>query len=356
MTSMLKIGGKFVGDSHPVMFVAETGAFFGKDVGMALEYLNMSCEAGVDAFKTEILHDPDVVYKSSGLNLRYSTSKNTIDEDYRSFIERKTLPLSDYSSIFNQANNLNMPLIATVFDNIGVDFLKEHKASAIKISNNNMHNKPLIEYAASTKIPLIIDLGNIPLWMAERALNWVKSVDGNVMFNYHPGKNPASASIHNLRVINHLKDILGTPIGLSCHYQGDEILYAGIGAGINLIEKGVDFDPDRNEADLVSAASFDDLSKIVTKCKNCSLAMGENELFINEGLLDNVRTSLTASTIIKEGDVISKNNIMYSWPPLGASPSDWDLINGRQVLTTINKGDPIRLNDINFNNNKSDEG
>ena len=83
---------------------------------------------------------------------------------------------------------------------------------------------------------------------------WVR-VKGATMFNYHPAKAIAEGKDHQPKYINYFKKKFNTPIGLSCHYHGEELMYTAIGAGCNLIEKGVD-KAARKEADLVTAVSF----------------------------------------------------------------------------------------------------
>ena len=81
--------------------------------------------------------------------------------------------------------------------------------------------------------------------------------NAQLIFNYHPRFNPSSASDHDLNAIGRYQSLLQTPVGLSCHYSGTLLMFVAVGAGANLIEKGVDYDPNRKEADLVSACSFD---------------------------------------------------------------------------------------------------
>jgi len=335
-----------VADNEPVCFVGEVGAFFNKDIDLACEYLDMALEAGVDVFKTEILHSPDVVLSSSGGIVKYNTSRGVVEEDYRAFIERKTVSLSQYEILFDHGLKSGARIMATVFDNDGIDFLKNNGAVGIKISRNNIHHEPLIRYAAKSGLPIVFDLGDVPLWKAQRAQKWVHEEDGNVMFNHHPVNNPASPSDHNLSLIVKLKEIFKTPIGLSCHYDGDEILYAAIGAGVNLIEKGIDVDPDREEADLVSAASFNDLEKIVRKCKVCSEAIGEPQMNVKEERLDGVRTGLAAKTNLNAGDTLAVGNVIYSWPPKGISPEHWEIVSGRRLQRQVKKGHPITWDDV----------
>lgn len=342
----ISIGSHTISDKHPVCFVAEVGAFFNKDIKLACDYIDLAAQAGVDFFKTEILHTADVVLASDEVKLVYQTASGPVTENYRAFIERKVMSLDSYDQLFEHGQKRGLSLMATVFDSIGVDFLVRHKASAIKISRNNVNHEPLIRYAAQSGLPIIFDLGDVPLWVAQRALYWVQSEGGAAMFNYHPAKNPASAADHHLTLIPWLKSCLKTPIGLSCHYRGDEILYASIGAGVNLIEKGIDADPNRKEADLVSAASFIELEKIVQKCKRCSEAMGSANLVVQEERLDGVRVGVTATKDLKEGDVLSLSNVHFSWPPKGISPEYWFIVCGRRVRKAVKQGEPVTWGNI----------
>jgi len=342
----ISIGHHTISDKHPVCFVAEVGAFFNKDIGLAKEYLDLASQAGVDVFKTEILHTADVVLAGSDASFSYKTEAGLIEENYRAFIERKVVPLKHYAQLFEHGRKSGMPLMATVFDTIGVDFLVEQKAAAIKISRNNINHEPLIRYAAQSGLPIIFDMGDVPIWKAQRALCWVYNEGGNAMFNHHPVKNPASPEDHNLILIQWLKNVLKTPVGLSCHYKGDEILYAAIGAGVNLVEKGVDIDPERDEADLISAAAFSELSTIVSKCKSCSAAIGGDKLNVNEERLDNVRTGMAAKEDIYIGEELSFDKVTFAWPPIGISPDNWRVIEGKKLKKDIKKGQPIKWEDI----------
>jgi sialic acid synthase SpsE len=341
----ISIGSYTVSDNNPVCFVAEVGAFYNKDIRMAQDYMDMAAEAGVDFFKTEILHTADVVL-ANGAKFAYQTASGPVTEDYRAFIERKVVSLEGYEQLFERGRMCGMSMIATVFDDVGIDFLVTQKAAAIKISRNNINHEPLIRYAAQSGLPIIFDLGDVPLWVAQRALHWVQSEGGGAMFNHHPAKNPASASDHNLTLISWLKSCLKTPIGLSCHYRGDEILYASIGAGVNLIEKGIDADPNRSEADLISAASFIELADIVQKCKKCSAAMGDANLVVHEERLDGVRTGIVAKSDINEGEALSLSNIRYAWPPKGISPEYWSIVCGRRIRKAVKSGEPVTWGDL----------
>lgn len=346
MKNKFKIKNYNISDNNPVCFVAEAGSFFNNNLNLAKEYLHLSSECKVDFFKTEILHSANVVLKNTKNVFKYpsgKTGKVIISENYRKFIERKVMSLKSYEKLFDYAKKIKLPIIATVFDNIGVDFLKSYDAAAIKISRNNIQHKILIKYAAKSRLPIIFDLGNVPIWKAVRALRWVKESNGTAMFNYHPAKAIAEGKDHQLKYINFFKKKFNTPIGLSCHYHGEELIYTAIGAGCNLIEKGVDKNPARKEADLVTAVSFKKLSNLVKKVKDCSNSMiGNKNLIVNESKLKNTWMASVAKNDLNKNDKITYDNIIFSWPPKGILPEFVDSIVGKKLKKKIKKGQPIK--------------
>ena len=244
-----------------------------------------------------------------------------------------------------------LPIIATVFDEIGVDFLKFNNAAAIKISRNNVQHKVLVEYAAKSGLPIIFDLGGVTIKKALKALKWVYQNNGKAMFNYHPAKSLANGKDHQLNIINNLKKNFKTPIGLSCHYYGNEIIYTAIGAGCNLIEKGVDKNPERKEADLVTAVSFKNLSNLVKKVKDCSNSMiGKQDLIVNESKLKNSWMAAVSKKDLKKGYRIKYEDINFSWPPKGILPEFIGSVIGKKLIKNIKKYEPLKW--IHFNEKK----
>ena len=341
------IGNKIIGDGNNCRFVAEVGSFFNKDIDLAIEYLSLAAEAGVDVFKTEILHDPNICLDSANYKVTYKTAISSETENYRKFIERKVVKLSDYEKLLSHADTLGVPVMATVFDEKGLNFLQEHGGAAIKISRNNIRHKSLVSAAAKTKLPLIFDLGDVLESEAFAALE-LANRNGNtqVIFNYHPIFNPASANEHDLNSIRHYKNFLKTPVGLSCHYAGDLMMYVAIGAGANLIEKGVDHDPSRSEADLVSASSFRDLRSIVENIKFCSQALGNERPLVDKRRLKNVEPGLISSKEIRPGEVFTNENIAFAWPAQGINAEFVDLVTGMMANRYIKQGEIISWKDV----------
>jgi len=263
-------------------------------------------------------------------------------------------------AIFDFCKRSGVPFVATVYDLDGIDFLVEVGGAAIKIARDNINNFPLIRRAAQTGMPIILDAGvaymdevarAVRLAQAEGAdgviVNHHPGADG-VIVNHHPGANPAPPEVHNMRVMKTYKDALRIPVGLSCHYRGDEMLYLAVGMGANLLEKGVVDDPDRIDQDLVSAARLSDVKQIIQKVNNCWAAIGQFPARHKEPRDLSVRKGLVAKCPIAEGEIFGLNNVRFSWPPLGISVEQWDVIAGNRAGRDLGTHDVIRWSDVSF--------
>jgi sialic acid synthase SpsE len=346
----VNLGGVLVGDEYPTVFMAEVGTFFNQDIDLAIAYLNSIVQAGAQIFKTEILHDPEVCLPDSGIKAVYNYANGVTEEDYRQLIERKIVPLEDYDRLFTICQKLDIPFICSVYDTVGIDFLVEKGGAAIKFARDNVTNIGLIRYAAKTKLPILFDAGNLYLSELARAVELVReSGSGDVIILHHPAANPAPASVHNLRVMQTYKQAFRAPVGLACHYRGDEILYAAVAIGANIIEKGVVNNPNRNEQDVVSAAHIDELPDIVSKIRNCYEAMGQNVWEVKEPRDQMSWKGLTAKNDIARGEKLNIKNVGFAFPPKGIAADHWDLVDGKFASQDIAKGEVILWPDIREN-------
>lgn len=343
------LGGVPIGGGAPTVLCAEIGTFFNQDIDLARAYLEQVAAAGVPVFKTEILHDPDVCLRDTGLNCRFAHASGVELEDYRRLIERKTVPLAQYAQLFAQCRELRLPFIASVYDFEGIDFLVREGGAGIKIARHNIDHFPLIRHAAKTGLPLIFDAGVVYLHEISRALEAARA-EGNqeLIVNHHPGPSPAPAGAHNLRVIETYKRMFDLPIGLSCHYRGDEILYAAVGAGVDFIEKGAVEDPDRVEQEVVSATRLSELKTVVTKLRASWEALGSAQPSVKEPRDLSVRKGLIALRAIKEGDRLTLENVGFAWPPVGVPVAAWDFVSGQTATSALGPNQPIHWSDVQF--------
>jgi sialic acid synthase SpsE len=244
---------------------------------------------------------------------------------------------------------LKLPFIASVYDFEGIDFLVAEGAAGLKISRHNLTHLPLVAHAARSGLPVILDAGLCYLDELARTVQTAQreGVSG-LIINHHPGMQPTPPERHNLRVMQTWKQTFNVPVGLACHYRGDELVFASIGLGANFIEKGVVEDNTRVEQDVVSATNLADLPALWQRMRNCSAALGATLPQIDEPRNLNTRRGLVARRAITAGEMLTLENVGFAWPPLGIRVEDWESVAKRPAHRALAAGEVIAWGDVRF--------
>jgi sialic acid synthase SpsE len=345
----VKIGSYEVGETYPVRISAEIGTYFGKDLGLAKEYINVAKEEHCEFLKSEVLHDLSIIHDST-MTHTYLTDDGFKNENYRQLLKRKQNTLEEYEKIFSYAMDQGMPVIASVYDFEGVDFLKSIGAAAAKVATINIANRPLIEHCAKSGLPLIIDTGNAYLDEIASAVRWAEdSAVNGLVLHHRPDGSPCPPEKHNMRILKTLSETFGWPTGLSCHYAGDEMIYLSIGMGARIIEKPLYHKDDHDDQDTMYVMSFNDFREMVRKVRNCSLALGGYTRHELDPVKLSCRPCLVTKKHISKGSKLSWDNVRFAWPMAGISAEHWNDIEGRETLCNIKAGTPIQWNQIKIN-------
>jgi sialic acid synthase SpsE len=340
------LGSIAVGDGHPPVFVAEIGSFFKRDVDRAFDFLQRVVEAGAPIFKTEILHSADTVLADTGLLHNYAHAHGRREEDYRTLIEDRVVPLPRYQALLERCHQIGIPFLASVFDPKGVDFLVEMKAAAIKLARNYVDHHVLIRYAAKTGLPIILDVGETYFSETFAAAEIVRAAGAPLILLHHPGPNPSPAAVHNMRLIETYKRTLEGPVGLSDHYRGDLMAYVAVALGANMVEKGVVDDPDAAEADIVSAVRFSELKHIQSQMKLVWESLGDGRDHTQPSRNLSARAGLVAAVPLRRGESMTMDKARWSWPPLGISSEFWPLIENARLVIDVPAGKPLTWADF----------
>lgn len=342
----VELAGIKIGNNYPVAIAAEIGTYFGTDLGLAKEYIIFAKEVGVEFLKTEILHDLSIIHDAS-MTHTYNTYNGPKTENYLKLLARKRLSLEDYEKLFRFAKESRLPVIASVYDIKGVDFLVAMQAAAVKIASQNITHRPLIEHCAKSGLPLIIDTGNAFFHEIAEAVQWAETggVRGLIL-NHRPDGSPCPANEQNMRILRSIADTFGWPVGFSCHYDGDEMIYLAIGMGARLIEKPLYHKQIRDDQDTMFVLYYDDFREMVRKVRNCSVALGENFRRKQSASQLECRVCLVASKDIQKGTPLSLDNATFAWPMRGIPASNWNDVVGMVAVRDLKKGETIKWTDI----------
>lgn len=342
----VEIAGVKIGDEYPVCIASEIGTYFGKDIELAKEYVSVVKEAGAEFLKTELLHDLSILWDPS-MTHTYNTDFGPKTENYRSLLARKLVPLSEYEKLFKYSLDYGLPVIASVYDMKGVDFLVSVGGAAVKVASQNITNRPLVEYCAKSGLPFIMDTGNALFHEVAVAVQWAEDCGANgIILNHRPDGSPSPASEQNMRLIQSYAESFGWPVGLSCHYDGDEMVYLAIGMGAKLIEKPLYHKKERDDQDTMFTLHYEKFKEMVRKIHNCSMALGDGVRRKQIPAQLECRACLIATKDIRKGTPLGMDNVIFSWPMKGIPASHWNDVCGLNAARNIKKGEPIKWDDI----------
>ena len=142
----------------------------------------------------------------------------------------------------------------------------------------------------------------------------------------------------NLRAIQTLKDAFHCSVGYSDHTMGVEVPVAAVAMGAEIIEKHFTLDKEMDGPDHKASLNPEELKQMVEQALGDGIKQpNESEKQISEVVLKRI----VAATPIKEGEVLSADNMTVKRSTVGLKASLWDLVNGRIATCNYAIDEPI---------------
>jgi sialic acid synthase SpsE len=357
MTRQFSIGRYALSPDAPPVFFAEIGSYFNGDVKLAASMIKSILDAQQQvpdqpvALKTEILNDAEICLPGDTIETYAAKDGRTRQENYRTLIERKVVPLESYAGLFKLATDAGMPLVVSIYDFVATDFAASHGAAALKIPSSNLVHIPLIRHAAAKGLPLVIDTGRATIGEVHRAVSTARAAGcEDIVIQHSPDGHPALPKAHNLRILQTYLNTFGLPVGLSDHHVGLEALYLSIALGATVLEKGVHVAAEELDQDISHSAAIDDLPRILRSVHESWQAMGKparDPKSKIEGVIGtSQRQCVVAKQDLKAGSIISFDTVRFAFPCKGIPVEHWDLIEGWEVTSPVAAGTPVKWHNV----------
>ncbi|MEK9197498.1 MULTISPECIES: pseudaminic acid synthase [Bacillales] len=342
---MIKIGNKEIGRHTKPFIIAEMSGNHNHSLERALHLVDLAAEAGVDALKLQT-YTPDTI------TLDVHTGEFFISHDsnlwkgqslYNLYKEAYT-PWEWHEAIFNRAKEHGLLAFSSPFDETAVDFLETLNVPAYKIASFENVSIPLIRKVARTGKPLIISTGMATAAELDEAVRAARD-EGNeqIILLKCTSTYPATPANSNLATIPHMRELFGTEMGLSDHTMGVGVAVAAVTLGATVIEKH--FTTSREEGGVDSAFSMEphELKMLVEETERAWQSIGRIKYGPTEAEIASLehRRSLYIAQDLKEGDILTKENVRDVRPGLGLPTKYYDLVIGKAIKKDAQKGTPL---------------
>ncbi len=343
------IGDKIIDENSPCLISLEPGGTF-QSIDEAKKMIKISAESGADAikFQTFLPGDADRMMGKKDLKVNYDTSEGKQQELVYDALKRRELTKEEWKELVDYSKSQNILFITAPYFPETIDFLKEIKIDAIKVSKGDINNVLLIDKIAKTNLPIILD-GREKFSDVEKDVKICED-NGNsqIIIMHCPSGYPSENAGVHLKAIHGIQKKYDFPVGFADHSVGGIMNYAAVALGAKMIEKTITSDKTLNYVEHYMSLELDELEKFVKNLRAVESALGDPDIIFESRVSDDTRRSLVAKNDIKKGDQITENLLEFRRPgDLGIPVSQGFEIINKITLFDIPKGTSLKWNMFN---------
>lgn len=270
MPEVVDIGGRPVGDGHPVYIIAEIGLNHNGDVRIAKQLIDAAALAGCDAVKFQ-KRTPELCVPPEQREIQRETPWGIMT--YMEYRRRVEFGARQFAEIDRYCRSKEIAWFASCWDEPSVDFINSFEPPCYKVASASLTDDALLKHTAATGKPLIISTGMSTLDEIDRA---VSLLDPEKLLIAHATSTyPCQPEELNLRMIDTLKARYHCPIGYSGHEVGLQTTLAAVTLGARFIERHITLDRAMWGSDQAASVEPSGFHRLVRDIRVIEKAMGD---------------------------------------------------------------------------------
>lgn len=344
MKRHVTINNRKIGSAYSPYIIAEMSANHNGSIENAKKIILEAKKAGADAVKLQ-------TYRADTITLDCNTEQFQINgglwdgQSLYELYEKAHMPWDWHKPLFDYAAQQDITIFSSPFDYTAVDLLEDLNAPAYKIASFEAIDLPLIKYVAATKKPMIISTGMATKEEIAEAIEAAKSGGCEQLVVLHCVSGyPADPADYNLATLADMKERFGVLVGLSDHTISNTTAVSSVALGACLIEKHFTLDRTGGGPDDSFSLEPKDLKQLCDDSKVAWQALGKVNYERKEGEKGNVqfRRSLYVAKDIKQGEILTMDNIRSVRPGYGLAPKYLDDVLGKKARRDCSFGEPLK--------------
>ena len=344
MSETLHIGNRRIGSNEPVYVVAELSANHNGDLERAKSIVRAARDAGADAIKLQTYTADTLTLDCDNEYFRIRGGTVWDGRTLHDLYAEASMPWEWHAELMALAHSLGLDCFSTPFDASAVAFLEELNVPAYKIASLEIVDIPLLRSVARTGKPIIMSTGAATLVEIEEAIQTVRDLGCRQLALLHcVSAYPAPPGHMNLRTIPDLARRFGVVAGLSDHTLGAEAAIAAVALGACVIEKHLTLARADGGPDAAFSSEPREFRAMVDGIRVAQSAVGEvhNGATGSEGAVRAYRRSLFVAEDIKQGELLTPENVRSVRPGYGLHPRYYEDIIGKRAARDLSKGTPL---------------
>jgi len=339
----IAINNRKIGQKYPPYVIAEMSANHNGDINNAYKIIDMAKASGADAVKLQT-YTPDTLTIDSDLSDFQLTEGLWAGQSLYELYKGAYMPWEWHQPLFEYAKKVGITIFSSPFDNTAVDLLEGLNTPAYKIASFEAIDLSLIKYVAQTGKPMIISTGMADAHEIQEAIEAAREGGCKELAILHCVSGyPAPAGDYNLRTLVDMQQKFGLVTGLSDHTIDNTIAITSIALGASIVEKHVTLDRNGGGPDDSFSLELEELKQLCMGAETAWESLGKVDYGRKSSEQANVkfRRSLYFVKDIKEGEVITKENVKSIRPGYGLAPKYMEKILGKKTTSSVKCGTPV---------------
>lgn len=334
------IGGKPIGENHPIYIIAEAGVNHDGSPDAARRLIDAAHRAGADAVKFQLFTaDRLVAADAPACGYQQEHGRPGV-LGQRDLLRRLELPPAVFRDLQTHAERLGLHFLATPFGLDELRFLVDLGVPALKIASPDLVNVPLLTAAAQAGLPLIVSTGAAELAEIDAAVQLIRegSAAGRLVLLHCVSAYPTPPNEARLGCIRTLAARYGVPVGFSDHTADAGFGALAVAAGAAVLEKHLTLDRRAAGPDHFFSLEPGPFADYVAAARAACAALGDGVVRVSPQEMEIrrlARGSITTTRLVAAGTPLTADRLAVRRPGDGIPPSDWPRVLGRTAKADI---------------------
>ncbi|MDO6426450.1 N-acetylneuraminate synthase [Thalassotalea sp. 1_MG-2023] len=358
---------------NKTIIIAEAGVNHNGSLELAFQLIDKAVDCGADIVKFQTFVTENLVTKNAK-QAKYQVDNIGQETNQWQMLKELELNFEQHIALKDYCTNKGIEYLSTAFDITSLNFLtKTLHLNKLKIPSGELTNLPFVLAHAEKGCDLIVSTGmatnkDIELALGAIAFGLLNThgeptikafneayqsplgkelLQQKVILLHCTTEYPAPFDEINLNAMDKMKSNFSLPVGYSDHSAGIVVPIAAVAKGACILEKHFTLDKTMEGPDHKASVEPDELARMIKSIRITEKALGSSVKSPSPSEIENkaiVRKSIVAKIDIKQGDLLTQENLAIMRPGTGLEPKYyWELLN-TPAISSFKAGELIRGN------------
>ncbi len=330
----------------PPFIMAEIGVNHDGDVAIGRQLVHAAHHARCDAVKFQLFRANLLLSRQAEL-VEYQKSAAASAEELLAALE---LSEEHMATLIAEAHALGMAAVVTPFSVPLVATCVRMKPDALKLASPDLVNRPLVEAAAATGLPLILSTGQATIEEITRTLEWLGNATDRTIFLHCVSSYPTPADQATLGAITAMRQAWPhMRIGYSDHTTDTVTGALAVAAGACLLEKHLTLGKSRKGPDHAASLEPLEMTQYAWHARQAFAMRGPFEKRPNAIELEVRQQSRQSVCMVRDlpsGTILDATMLTVKRPGTGVPAAEFSSVLGRRLIKPVQANSTLQWSDL----------